>query len=68
MRSPGSAPRRAPQVISELRPGPDEVVLPKTTSSVFSSTTIDYILRNMGRDRHLILAGALTDQCVVGDR
>lgn len=33
------------QVIDALRPGPDEMVLPKTSSSVFNSTNIDFILR-----------------------
>ncbi|GLC33486.1 hypothetical protein PLESTB_000080100 [Pleodorina starrii] len=51
------------QVIDELGPGPDEMVLPKTSSSVFNSTNIDFILRSMGK-RHLILAGCVTDQCV----
>ena len=36
---------------------------PKTSSSVFNSTNIDYILRNLNC-RHLVICGALTDQCV----
>lgn len=52
-----------PQVLDAVRPGPDELVLPKTSSSVFSSTTLDYILRNMDK-RFLIVAGCVTDQCV----
>lgn len=51
------------QVIDELAPGEDEIVLPKTSSSVFVSTHIDYILRNLGV-KQLVLAGLLTDQCV----
>ncbi|PNW83066.1 hypothetical protein CHLRE_06g305500v5 [Chlamydomonas reinhardtii] len=51
------------QMIEQLTPGPDEVVLPKTSSSVFNSTNIDYILRAMGV-RQLVLAGCVTDQCV----
>ena len=51
------------QVVEELKPGPDEIVLPKTSSSVFISTNIDYVLRNLGV-RYLIVAGCLTDQCV----
>jgi biuret amidohydrolase len=51
------------QVIPELAPGPNEIVLPKTSSGVFNSTAIDYVLRNLGV-RYLIVAGALTDQCV----
>jgi ureidoacrylate peracid hydrolase len=51
------------KVIDALAPGEDEIVLPKTSSSVFISTNIDYVLRNLGV-RSLILAGGLTDQCV----
>ncbi len=51
------------EVIAELAPGPNEVVLPKTSSGVFNSTSIDYVLRNLGV-RYLIVAGVLTDQCV----
>jgi len=51
------------KVIDELKPGPDEIVLPKSSSSVFVSTHIDYILRNLGV-KQLVLCGLLTDQCV----
>jgi ureidoacrylate peracid hydrolase len=51
------------KVIDELAPGEDEIVLPKGSSSVFVSTHIDYILRNLGV-KQLVLAGLLTDQCV----
>ncbi|KAG2436168.1 hypothetical protein HYH02_011672 [Chlamydomonas schloesseri] len=51
------------QMIEQLSPGPDEMVLPKTSSSVFNSTNIDFILRSMGV-RQLVLAGCVTDQCV----
>lgn len=51
------------QVLAEIAPAEDEIVLPKTSSSVFISTNIDYVLRNLGV-RSLILAGMLTDQCV----
>lgn len=51
------------KVIDEIAPGADEIVLPKSSSSVFVSTHIDYILRNLGV-RQLVLAGLLTDQCV----
>ena len=50
-------------VIDELRPADDEIVLGKTSSSVFISTNIDYVLRNLGL-RSLIIAGMMTDQCV----
>ena len=51
------------QPLAELAPGPDEILIPKTSSSVFISTNIDYVLRNLGT-RYLIVAGCLTDQCV----
>ncbi|WP_426789074.1 isochorismatase family cysteine hydrolase, partial [Xanthomonas campestris] len=38
-------------------------MLPKTSSGVFNSTNIDYVLRNL-QTRHLIIAGIVTDQCV----
>jgi ureidoacrylate peracid hydrolase len=50
-------------VLSDIAPAGDEIVLPKTSSSVFISTNIDYVLRNLGV-RSLIVAGVLTDQCV----
>jgi ureidoacrylate peracid hydrolase len=50
-------------MVSELTPGPDEIVFSKTSSSVFISSNIDYVLRNLGT-RYLIVAGCLTDQCV----
>ena len=51
------------KVIAEIEPGDDEIVLPKSSSSVFVSTHIDYILRNLGV-RQLVICGLLTDQCV----
>jgi ureidoacrylate peracid hydrolase len=51
------------QVVPELAPTKDEILFPKTSSSVFISTNIDYVLRNLGT-RYLIIAGCLTDQCV----
>lgn len=58
--APGS---RATQVIPELAPLADELVLPKSSSSPFSSTTLDYLLRNIGI-RTLVVMGLLTDQCI----
>lgn len=51
------------KVLDEIAPVDDEIVLPKGSSSVFVSTHIDYILRNLGV-RQLVLAGLVTDQCV----
>jgi ureidoacrylate peracid hydrolase len=50
-------------MVDELAPRANEIVFPKTSSSVFISTNIDYVLRNLGT-RYLIIAGCLTDQCV----
>jgi nicotinamidase-related amidase len=51
------------KVIDEIAPGDDEIVLPKSSSSVFVSTHIDYLLRNLGV-KQLVMCGLLTDQCV----
>lgn len=51
------------KVIDQIAPIGDEIVLPKSSSSVFVSTHIDYILRNLGV-KQLVLSGLLTDQCV----
>lgn len=48
-------------VLPELTPGPNEPILPKTSSSVFQSTCCDFILRNMGI-KQLVVAGCVTDQ------
>jgi ureidoacrylate peracid hydrolase len=53
------------QVIDAIKPGDDEIVLPKTSSDVFHSTNIDYILRNL-ETRHLVISGIVTDQCIEG--
>jgi ureidoacrylate peracid hydrolase len=50
-------------VLDELAPERDEIVLTKTSSSVFISTNLHYILGNLGV-KQVIIAGALTDQCV----
>jgi ureidoacrylate peracid hydrolase len=51
------------KMVNELAPAEDELLFPKTSSSVFISTNIDYVLRNLGT-QFLIIAGCLTDQCV----
>lgn len=53
------------KVIGQIAPGDDEIVLPKSSSSVFVSTHIDYVLRNLGV-KQLVISGLLTDQCVEG--
>ncbi|KAB2703248.1 isochorismatase family cysteine hydrolase [Brucella lupini] len=61
MHVPKDAPEGA--VIDALVPIENEIVLPKTSSGVFNSTNIDYVLRNLNT-RYLIIAGVVTDQCV----
>jgi len=50
-------------VLEEIAPANEEMIFRKTSSSVFISTNIDYVLRNLGV-RSLLVAGFMTDQCV----
>ena len=54
---------RDAKVLDQLAPAADDIVLPKTSSGVFNSTNIEYLLRNIGIDT-LVVTGFLTDQCV----
>jgi ureidoacrylate peracid hydrolase len=54
---------RDARVIDAIAPQGDEIVFAKTSSSVFISTNIHYVLGNLGV-KHLIVSGFLTDQCV----
>jgi ureidoacrylate peracid hydrolase len=51
------------RVLDAIKPIGDEMVIPKTSSSVFISTNIHYILGNLGVE-FLIISGLLTDQCI----
>ncbi|MCP4626933.1 MAG: cysteine hydrolase [bacterium] len=51
------------RVLDEIKPLDDEILFPKTSSSVFISTNIHYVLGNLGVD-FLIISGLLTDQCI----
>jgi biuret amidohydrolase len=51
------------QPVKELAPVDNEIVLPKSSSGVFNSTNIDYVLKNLGI-RYLLISGVVTDQCV----
>src|SRR3712207_4748495 len=51
------------KVIDMVAPQDDDIVLPKTSSGVFNSTNIDYVLRNLGVE-NVVVVGFLTDQCV----
>ncbi|MFI5266480.1 MAG: cysteine hydrolase family protein [Chloroflexota bacterium] len=57
---PGS---REAQVLDDVAPAGDEIVLPKTCSSVFNGTQIEYVLRNIGI-RELLVCGVVTGSCV----
>jgi ureidoacrylate peracid hydrolase len=54
---------RDAKVVDPIAPAEDEMIFRKTSSSVFISTNVDYVLRNLGV-RSLIIAGIMTDQCV----
>ena len=51
------------QIIPELAPTGDEIVVTKTTDSALTGTNLRLILSNMGI-RHVIVTGVYTDQCV----
>jgi nicotinamidase-related amidase len=51
------------KVLDAIAPGEDEMVIPKTSSSLFNSTNVDYLLRNIGIT-DLAITGFLTDQCI----
>ncbi len=51
------------EVCDEVGPGSDEILLPKTSSSLFNSTAFEYLMRNIGVDT-VIATGFLTDQCI----
>jgi ureidoacrylate peracid hydrolase len=51
------------KMLNQINPQDDEIIFSKTSSSVFISTNIHYVLGNLGID-FLIMSGLLTDQCV----
>lgn len=51
------------QVLDEIKPVGDEIVIPKTASGVFNATNIDYVLRNLGINT-LVVTGVVTNECV----
>ena len=54
---------RDAEVIDELAPLDNEIVIPKTSSSLFNSTNFEYVLRNLGVE-YLMVMGMITDQCI----
>lgn len=55
--------REDAQIVDELAPRGDEIVLEKTTDSALTGTNLRLILRNM-EITDVIVAGIFTDQCV----
>jgi nicotinamidase-related amidase len=51
------------QIIPELAPQADEIVVTKTTDSALTGTNLRLVLSNMGI-RNVIVTGIYTDQCV----
>ncbi|MCY4153355.1 MAG: cysteine hydrolase [Aestuariivita sp.] len=51
------------QIVSELEPNDNEIVITKTTDSALTGTNLRLILRNM-QISDVIVAGIFTDQCV----
>ena len=51
------------QIVPELAPRRDEIVVTKTTDSALTGTNLRLILQNMGI-RNVIVAGIFTDQCI----
>lgn len=52
-----------PSLQPDCTSGRGDIVIPKTACSVFNSTNLDYVLRNLFIEQ-LVVCGQLTDQCV----
>ena len=55
--------REDSQLVPELQPKGDEIVVLKTTDSALTGTNLRLTLHNMGI-RNVVVAGIFTDQCV----
>ncbi len=53
------------EILSEIAPAPNDIILSKTCSSPFNSTGIHQLLHNLGVDT-LIVCGVVTNGCVEG--
>jgi len=51
------------QIIPELAPQNDEIVVTKTTDSALTGTNLRLVLHNMGI-KNVVLTGIFTDQCI----
>ncbi|MCR9144127.1 MAG: cysteine hydrolase [bacterium] len=58
--APGS---KEAEFLVEIAPQGDELIINKTASGVFTSTNLEFILRNMGIDA-LFVTGVYTNECV----
>ena len=58
--TPGS---KEAEFLPQVAPKGDEIIINKTASGVFSSTNIEYILRNMGITG-LVVVGVYSNECV----
>lgn len=60
-------PSNRAKFLSNLQPSPSsgrgDILIPKTSCSVFNSTNIAYVLRNLQIEQ-IVVVGQLTDQCV----
>lgn len=54
---------RSADILDEIAPAGDEIVIAKTCSGVFNCTNIDYVLRNVGIST-LVIGGMVTGSCV----
>jgi len=52
------------EILDEIRPRTDELVVSKISQSAFTSSNLDYVLRNMGM-RSLVVTGIMTSGCVL---
>lgn len=53
------------EILEEIAPGQEDIVISKTSSSPFNSTAVDQLLRNLGIDT-LLVCGVVTNGCVEG--
>ncbi|MEA5011959.1 MAG: cysteine hydrolase [Angelakisella sp.] len=53
------------EIVPELAPVEDEIVITKTTDSALTGSNLRLLLHNMGIDT-VVVTGVLTDQCVSG--
>lgn len=51
------------EFLPEVAPQGDEIMISKTSSGVFNSTNIEYVLKNLGITQ-LVVVGVLTNECI----